>query len=386
MSSPQVARLTGHAPTTLARYKAGKRVPTKAFLLDLLEKAPNIGLSFDQLAPKLGYRWSGSKDPGCYESFADYFVAIRIMERRNRDQFAIKLGVATQDVIDIEHGVLPDTLLVKKFVRVFLRPDFSVADVTQAFWQLRPDALEAELRERFLTFQHLPFGDSTRKAMEDSIIVDCAPMAENIAKSVAWRFRRPELAEEIWGEGLVLAARNHDPRRGFFPGYLRARIRGLARGIIWGKMQTGVGNVLREYGPMVREAEDFLLQEFGRGPTEAEIAHYLDIPESTVGEVSRALIASQAAVSENLEFLLHHAVDVGSASELRSGKDSELVDRLGAEIKELLLLHYEDQLPTCEVATITGMTEDDVIAKVKWAVAWLRSARGDLAPRELVPV
>jgi len=379
MCSAEMARLTGHAPTTVARYKAGKRVPTKVFLLDLLDKAPNIGFTFDQIAPKLGYRWSGSRDPQRYDTFADYFAAIRIMERRNRDQFAIKISITAEDVKDIEHGVLPEPQVVRRFVKVFLRPHFSYDDVVDAFAQLRPDQEAAELRERFLKFQHLPKSDPTRKAMEDVIIEECVPMAKRIAQSVAWRLRHPELAEEVWGEGLVVAVRDHDPRRGYLPGYLRARIKGLARGILWSRMQSGVSAVLRDYGLMVREADEFLTKDFGRSPTEAEIAQYLDIAPAKVSEVTQATLAKHTAVSESLEFLLQHAVDVGFADEPWAATENALAARfreLPEQERELLFLHYHDRIPVPEIAETTGLTEEDVTARLRWAIAWLRSELG----------
>jgi DNA-directed RNA polymerase specialized sigma subunit len=376
MCTAELARLTGHAPVTLSRYKVGKRVPTKVFLLDLLDKAPNVGFTFDQIAPRLGYRWIGSKDPRRFQSFADYFGSIRVVERRNRDQFAIKLGISPQDVKDIEHGVLPEMSVIRKIVKLFLRPDYSVDDVIDAFAQLRPDTQMAELREQFVKFQHLPTGDSVRKDMENAIIEDCVPMAQRIAYSVAWRLNRPELAEEIWGEGLVLAVRDHDPRRGYLPGYLKARIKGLARGILWSGMQSGVSTVLRDYGLMVREAEEFLLQDLGRSPREAEIAQYLDIPPEIVREVSQALLASHTALSDNLEFLLQDAVEISSGSQLWADTDDLLVGRfrkLPEDEKELLYLHYFDQISIREIAEITRLLEGEVSTKIRWAVARLRS-------------
>lgn len=379
MCSAELARLTGHAPTTLARYKAGKRVPTKVFLLDLLDKAPKVGFTFDQIAPKLGHRWAGSRDPQRYDTFAEYFAAIRVIERRNRDQLAIKLGITAEDVKEIEHGVLPDPQVVKRFAKVFLRPQFSYNDVVAAFAQLRPDQEAAELRDRFLTFQHLPKGDPTRRAMEDAIIEECVPMAKRIARSVAYGLHHPELEEEIWGEGLVVAVRDHDPRRGYLPAYLRARIKGLARGILWSRMQSGVSTVLRDYGLMVREADEFLTKDFGRSPTEAEIAQYLDIAPAKVSEITQAVLARHAAVSENLDFLLQHAVDIGFANEPWAGTENMLARRfrdLPEEDAELLFLHYHDRIPVPEIAEITGATEDDVAARLRWAIACLRSELG----------
>ena len=211
--------------------------------------------------------------------------------------------------------------------------------------------------------------------MEDAIIEDCVPMAKRIATAVAWRYRNPELTEEIWGEGLVLAVRDHDPRRGYLPGYLKARIRGLARGILWSRMQTGVSTVLRDYGLAVREAEEFLLQELGRAPSEAEIAHHLDIPPEKVRTVSQALLASDAVLTDNFEYLFGDAVTPGSAPDSWEN-DDVLVSRfrqLSEGEKELLYLYYIDQIPTAEIAEITGLPEDVVCANRRWAVAQLHT-------------
>ncbi|MFK3984871.1 sigma-70 family RNA polymerase sigma factor [Micromonospora sp. NPDC050397] len=378
MRPAELSRLTGHASVTISRYRAGKRVPTKVFLLDLLDKAPNAGLTFDQIAPKLGHFWNGSRDPGRYRSFADYFAAIRILERRSRDQFAIKLGLAIEEVREMEHGVLPDEVVIRKFVRTFLRPEYSRKHVIAAFPQLRPDAWEQELRERFLKFQHLPKNDPTRRAMENAIIEDCIPMAKGIANAVAWRYRRRELAEEIWGEGVVRAVRDHDPRRGYLPGYLKARIEGLARGILWSRRQTGVNTstVLCDYSLMVREAEEFLLQDFGRSPSEAEIAQYLDVPAEVVREVSQALLVSDTVLTDNLELLLQDVAEMSIASQLWVENDDPLIGRfrrLAAEEKELLYLYYFDQFPKSEIALAVDLSEVEVSSGLKWALARLCS-------------
>jgi len=147
MSTTELARLTGYAQVTISRYRAGKYVPTKVFLLDLLDKAPNVEFTFEQAAWRLGFPLKDSRDPRRFQSFADYFASIRIIEKRNRDQFAVKLGITPQEIKDIEHGVLPDAHVVRRLAKSFLQPDFSADDVTAAFGQLRPDELEVELRE-----------------------------------------------------------------------------------------------------------------------------------------------------------------------------------------------------------------------------------------------
>ncbi|MDI6097829.1 sigma-70 domain-containing protein [Actinoplanes sp. NEAU-A12] len=215
-----------------------------------------------------------------------------------------------------------------------------------------------------------------RRAMDNSIIEECVPMAQKIARAVSGRYRRPDLAEEIWGLGLVLAVRDHDPRRGYLPGYLKARIRGLARRIIWSRMQTGVNAALRDYGFAVRETDEFLLQEFGRSPTEFEIAQHLDVSVEVVREVAQALIASDALFTEHLDLLMQDVVDLSVASREWDDNDDVLVRRfrrLSREEQEVLYLFYFDQFPIEEIARVTDASEADVSNALKWALAQLCS-------------
>lgn len=376
MRPVQLSKLTGHAPMTISRYRAGKRIPTMGFILDVVDEAPNAGFTVDQVAPRLGHTWKATRDPSRHSTFAGYFATIRVLERLSRNQFAIRLGLTIEMVRDLERGVLPDETIVRKFVRTFLRPEYSYRDVIAAFPQLRPDDCARQLREKFLKFQHLPKGDPARRAMENAIIEECVPMARKIASAVAWRYRRPELAEEIWGLGLVLAVRDHDPRRGFLPGYLKARIRGLARGIIWSRMQSGVSNVLRDYWLMVRESEEFLLQEFGRSPSEFEIAQHLDVPVEIVREVAQAFLASDALLTDHLDLLIQDVIDLSLAAGEWADSDDALVQRfrrLSEDERELLYLFYFDQFPMTEIARVTGSSEAEASANLKWALARLCS-------------
>jgi len=376
MRSAQLSKLTGHAPVTISRYRAGKRVPTMGFILDLVDEAPNAGFTVDQIAPRLGYPWNSTKDPRRHRTFADYFAKIRVLEQLSRNQFAIRLDLTIDAVRDLERGVLPDEAVVRRLARVFLKPEYSQKDVLAAFPQLRPDDYALGLRERFLSFQHLPKGDGTRRAMENDIIEECVPMAERIAHAVARRYRRPELAEEIWGLGLVLAVRDHDPRRGYLPGYLKARIRGVARGIIWSRMQTGVNTALRDYGFMVREAEEFLLREFNRNPSEFEIAQHLDVPVEVVREVTQAFVASDAIFTERLDLLMQDVIDMGLATQEWVDNDDPVVKRfrrLSAEEQEILYLFYFDKFPMAEIAALIGLSEAEVSVGLKQALARLSS-------------
>ena len=108
MCPAELARLTGHSTTTVLRYRAGGNVPSRAFLLDLLDKAPEVGFTFREIASPLGYRWVGSLDPQKFRRFGEFLSSVRVHTNRNRDHFAIKLSVGVDVVRDVEHGLLPD--------------------------------------------------------------------------------------------------------------------------------------------------------------------------------------------------------------------------------------------------------------------------------------
>jgi hypothetical protein len=135
MRPSQLSTLTGHAAVTVSRYRSGKRVPTMGFVLDLIDEAPNAGFTVEHVAPRLGHPWRGTRDPHRHRAFAEYFVTIRVMAGLNRNQFAIKLGLTVDCVRDLERGVIPDVALVRKFVRAFLRPEYSAKEIIAAFSQ-----------------------------------------------------------------------------------------------------------------------------------------------------------------------------------------------------------------------------------------------------------
>jgi DNA-directed RNA polymerase specialized sigma subunit len=243
--------------------------------------------------------------------------------------------------------------------------------VIDSFPVLRPTEADQNLRARFLEFQHLAKNDPARLASENAIIEEYLPMARRIGKAVAGRYRRSDLAEEITGLGLVLAVRDHDPRRGYLPGFLWARIKGLAKEILWSGMQSGVTKVLRDYGMMVRDAEEFLLQDFGRQPTELEVAQHLDVKVDVVRDVNQALLVSDTILTEDFELLLQDVVGMNVATHILADNDNVLVARfrqLAPFEQELLFLVYYDQFPITEVARLTGLSEADISTDAKSAV------------------
>lgn len=375
LTPPDVARLALYSPSAIHNYLDGRRVPSLNFLLDLLDKIPLADPTFKQIAPLLGIDRSRTVSPFRYRRrpLPEYLAVVRIAARRTRDQFAAKLGVPTQEVYDAEHGIIPNRDYLLRVARSFLPSDITLDDVIAVFPVLRPTAYEIEVQRSLEKIRLHPPADAQRLRLENNLASKLIPEAKRIATAAAWKINRPEYAEEAWGEGIALAIMHQDPRRGLFFSYLKARIRGLVHDLARGNLQTGTATILRDYGGVVREAEDSLYSRLGRVPTEEEIAAYSDIRPRLVGEVRRARAACSHTDIDSLDFLLCHAVDIGSSSEpIRVNSYEERLQRMPEDWREIIFLHFHDKLSIIEIASPTNLPEETVTATLDLALSTLR--------------
>ncbi|MEU4427466.1 helix-turn-helix domain-containing protein [Actinoplanes sp. NPDC024001] len=369
MSPAELARTAGYAPGTVAAYLSGRRRPTRAFLLDLLDGAPRCDLTFDRLARDAGLRWTGSADPRRHDGrpFSEYLSTVRVLARMSRPRLAAELGVPVHAVTGAEHGELPQRRLLPRLTARLLAPMISTGDVVAAFPLLRPTAEDLDIQHRLREMRIFDVGDPARRDLEESLARDMAETAQRIARQQAWRIGRPDFADDVWGEGLALAIRFHDPDRGYFRAHLRARIRGLLWDLVRGSRQTGVTAVLAGHGPAVRRAESALIQQLSRFPTEREVAGHLGLPVHAVAEVHRAVAAAHPANLDDLDFLPREA-----APGAYHGVHRRLRDLPGLT-RELLYLHYHDGLAVPAVAVAASLPEQTVEEHLRSGVAALRA-------------
>lgn len=307
-----------------------------------------------------------------HRSTAEFFSAIRLLAGRSRQQFAINLGVSVKTIMEVEEGFIPDGPLILALAKKFLQPDFDASDVTAAFRVLRPSSEELEIRESFAGLHDPSLTEAQRTGIRDGLIVRLVPLAKETARRVAWGLKRPECAEEIWGEPLFDAVLRHDRRPAQFTSYLRGNIKRYAAALIWSSRQSGVDTALRDYGKAVRDAENELPQLLGKTPTEWDIAKYLDVSPRVVEDVMRARSASFAVGSDDFELLTAGAVR--SHGSLEDQSESELKDRIAGlpdQQRELVFLHYLEGASVADLADMYEVSEEDVLAELKWAVALL---------------
>lgn len=70
MNASDLARLLECSPSTVRRYHRGMRVPTRIFVLNLLDTVPDPRLSYGKITRALGRRCADSKDPTAHRSTA----------------------------------------------------------------------------------------------------------------------------------------------------------------------------------------------------------------------------------------------------------------------------------------------------------------------------
>lgn len=212
MSPTEIGRLTGYSPTTINNYLLGRRCPSRRFLLDLLDKAPVADIAFQEIAPLLGVRRGECPHPRRYKRkpLHEYLAAVRVSMRRTRDQFAAKLGVTVGRVSDVEHGHIPDRDYLLRLSRV-LPPPITLDSIVATFPALRPTAYDVKLRHSLEKARLHPVADPRRQRLENALAFELVPEAKRMALNAAWRMRRPDYADEVWGEAIFLTIRRHDP-------------------------------------------------------------------------------------------------------------------------------------------------------------------------------
>jgi transcriptional regulator with XRE-family HTH domain len=373
MTPAEIGRLTGYSPTTINDYLTGRRCPSRRFLLDLLDKVPLADYSFQEIAPLLGIRRGKCPQPSRYhrKPLHEYLSALRVSLRRTRDQFAAKLGVTVDEVTAVEHGHIPNSDYFKRLSQVLPDP-ITVDAVIATFPVLRPTPLDNKLRHNLEKARLHPTVDPQRRILENALAADLAPEARRMALNAAWKIRRPEYAEEVWGEAVALTIRRHDPQKGLMLAYLNSSIHGLIRALVAGNRHTGTATILRDYGETVREAEEFLFDRLGRLPSDDEVALHTDLRASLIGEIQRARAACVHVGGGELDFLLQQAVDILPSE---SAAESELTRRLRDmpdDWREIIYLHFHDRLSLAEIMAVANLTEDAVFVTINAAVTLLQ--------------
>ena len=182
--------------------------------------------------------------------------------------------------------------------------------------------------------------------------------------------------------GLIEAARQYDPSRNVkFQTYAYIRIRGAILDEIR-KSSFGGQTVVRKH-KQLSEAARALEQEFGRYPTEEELAGFMDISiekvQGMLEETRAAHLISLDAFAEidDVARMVDHLFEDDSAlDEILEAERLALVaggiDRLADQEKLVLSLYYEQELSLKEISLIMELTESRISQIHKKAILFLQ--------------
>ncbi|WP_280365146.1 RNA polymerase sigma factor SigF [Nocardia wallacei] len=181
-----------------------------------------------------------------------------------------------------------------------------------------PDSYD-NIEPLFVQLHTLDPDDPQRRALRETIISRCLPVAEHIARKFSGRGESFEDLVQIARVGLVAAVDRFDPAVGStFLGYavptIMGEVRRHFRDYTWA---VRVPRRLKEIQIKLGPATDDLTHRLGRVPTAREIAEELEVD---LAEVTQALIARNGYQASSLD----------SATESDEG-GSSLLDTLGTE-------------------------------------------------------
>ncbi len=177
----------------------------------------------------------------------------------------------------------------------------------------------------------LPDGDPRRQSLRERAVEHALPYARRLAVRYRHRGEPVEDLYQVAAMGLVKAVNGYQPERqtGFL-GYATPTILGeLRRHFRDAGWTLRVPRRLQELRLSVNRAAETLTQALGRRPSSADLAAFLDVPESDVLEC--------LAASQN-----YHPVSLSTP--LGPDDTHELADAVGAEDPALELVEYRQSV------------------------------------------
>jgi RNA polymerase sigma factor for flagellar operon FliA len=222
-------------------------------------------------------------------------------------------------------------------------------------------------------------------ASRDHLIVHYSPLVKFVAGRIGAGLPNSVDPGDLVSSGvfgLIDAIDRFDPERGVkFETFAAPRIRGAIydglRQLDW------VPRSVRSRAREVERAFSQLEHEYGRGPTDEELAKQLHISEeelarwlasiaaTTVGPLDRAVAAGYEPESVDSAGM-EHPVNAIEDQELRQIMKSE-IRKLPEREKLVLSLYYDEGLTLAEIGDVLGVTESRVSQIHTKSVLHLRS-------------
>jgi len=215
-------------------------------------------------------------------------------------------------------------------------------------------------------------------ASDAELLARHAGLVDRVARRVAARLGRPELADDLWSAGamgLLDAAQRFDAARDVrFEDFAEHRIRGAMLDEV--RKMDHLPRRLRAQVESARKARRALAQELGREATAEELASSLDLstPELHVLEL---LAEPLLPLDEELVGETTDGPDAALHRTQLRGLLSRAIGQLSERLQLLLSLHYVEGLTYREVAEVLEVSEPRVCQLHGQALQQLRQRLSD---------
>ncbi len=360
--------LLGRSAQTIQVYESGRGRPPVVLLLDLLDRLPMLGCTFNEVAARFSYPQVVSVDPSRFSTIHEYVAGVRVFRGYYRAEFAATLKCTPDQLFAYEHREKPDQIVLRRLVARHVRPDFSYDDLVECFQSLRPTPYDLRLRELFAELRGSPVGSGRYVALRRQLIVENLHRAEVFARRYRGTRVSQDDAAQVAAEALVRAVDGCNPRYGDFVPYLRRWVFASIVGAARRTWTTGTAADIRPYGGRVAQAWEALRQQLAREPTPAEIARNLNLPASVVEQTQHALRCRYAASLDDgdatgkklpLVETLRSADETDGAVQLSDAMRGYL-KILGPDARQVIMMRFADDLDIEDIAVRLGRTEQDV--------------------------
>ena len=234
---------------------------------------------------------------------------------------------------------------------------------------------------------HVRYARRRRAVDRAELVSTYRPHARRLSRRYVRHGEPMEDLEQVAMEALLLAIERFEPTRSLpFLGYANPTIAGaLKRHYRDTGWSVRVPRRAHDLASALRDAEDMLVQDLGRSPTDGEVADLLGID---VGEVRATRSAQHARAASSIDAPGPDASDDGAARIVDVSVDGlertgigrvddriaveQVVQTLAPETRELLALYFEDQLTQSQIAQRIGVSQMQVSRLLARALKQLR--------------
>lgn len=234
------------------------------------------------------------------------------------------------------------------------------------------------------------YAEKGETSIRDELIGRYSYLVRCIALKIVGRYQYFSYTEDIVSEGLIAlmdAIGKFDASKNVkFETYASIRVRGAMIDYI--RKQDCFPRRLKKVAREINEAEAVLTQQYGRSPTDGELAQYLQVGideyEKMLAETcSMNMISFEEMVYEKgvEDFSLRMNDKVTGPEQTMAEKElrkilAENIDKLDEKEKLVISMYYKEQLKIKEISQVLGISDSRVSQIHSAALKKLRTSVG----------